>query len=73
MYYRTYSIIPGVIVHWVNNTIAYIMFHIMPEISDGKLIDLFHGNNQLMYGGIFFSLCIFIPSLFQLALHLKKA
>lgn len=73
MYYRTYSIIPGVIVHWVNNTIAYIMFHIMPEISDGKLIDLFHGNNQLMYGGIFFSLCIFIPSLFQLALHQKKA
>lgn len=73
MYYRTDSIVPGIVIHWGNNTVAYLMFHLMPQMSDGKLIDLFHGNDKLMYGGLFFSLCIFIPSIFQLSLHLKKA
>ncbi len=73
MYYRTDSIIPGIALHWVNNTVAYLMFHLMPQMSDGKLIDFFHGSDKLMYGGLFFSLCIFIPSLFQLALRMKKA
>ena len=35
-------------------------------MNDGKLIDLFHGDDRMMYGGLFFSLCIFVPSLLQL-------
>lgn len=73
MYYRTYSIIPGIALHWVNNTIAFIMYHLMPQMGDGKLINFFHGNETLMYGGLFFSLCIFIPSLLQLAFRMKPA
>jgi membrane protease YdiL (CAAX protease family) len=72
MYYRTDSIVPGVVLHWVNNTVAYVMFNLMPQMADGKLIDLFHGDHKTMVLGIVFSLCIFLPSLFQLNLRLKK-
>ena len=73
LYYRTDSIIPGILFHWVNNTVAYIMFHIMPQMQDGKLIDLFHGDQKTMYLGLLFSFCILIPSLLQLNQKLKKA
>lgn len=66
MYHRSGSIIPGVVYHWVNNTVVYVMYNLMPEMADGKLIDLFNGSNHTMMLGIFFSLCIFIPTLFQL-------
>ena len=48
MYYRTRSILPGILFHWVNNSVAFIMFHIMPQMADGKLIDLFHGNERMV-------------------------
>lgn len=66
LYYRTGSILPGVAFHWVNNTVAYIMYHVMPQMNDGKLIDLFHGDAKTMYMGLAFSCCIFLPALFQL-------
>ena len=72
IYSSTGSILPGFVLHWVNNTVAYLMFNLMPQMNDGKLIDLFHGNDRLMYGGLFFSLCIFIPSLLQLWLRMAK-
>lgn len=72
MYYRTGSILPGVVFHWVNNTVAFVMFNLMPQMADGKLIDLFHGDTKMMYMGLAFSLCIFLPSLFQLAMRMKK-
>lgn len=73
MYYRTKSILPGVLFHWVNNTVAYAMFNIMPQMADGKLIDLFHGSKNMMVLGLFFSLCILIPSLLQLCQRMKPA
>jgi len=72
MYYRTSSIVPGILLHWINNTVAYLMFHIMPQMSDGKLIDLFHGDETLMYKGLGCSLLIVIPSLFQLAVRMRR-
>ena len=72
MYYRTSSIIPGILFHWVNNTVAYIMFHLMPQMADGKLIDLFHGDNHMLWMGLAFSFCIIIPSLFQLNMRLRR-
>lgn len=66
MFYRTGSILPGLVFHWVNNSVAYLMFNLLPEMNDGKLIDFFHGDDRMMYGGLFFSLCIFVPSLLQL-------
>lgn len=72
LYYRTGSMVPGIIVHWVNNSVAYFMFALMPGMADGKLIDLFHGSQRMMLCGLLCSLCILIPSLFQIALRTKK-
>ena len=71
MYYRTGSLVPGILLHWVNNTMAYVLANIMPQ-SDGKLIDLFHGDEKTVYYAVGFSLCIMIPSFIQLVIRLKK-
>jgi len=71
MYWRTDSIVPGVVYHWVNNTIAYVLYVFYPN-PDMKLADFFGGNQQTVLMAVLFSLCILIPSLFQLNLRMKK-
>lgn len=73
MYYRTRSIVPGLVFHWANNSIAYALYNFFPQMNDGQLIDFFHGSTRLMAGGLFFSIMIFIPAIFQLYRLLKKA
>lgn len=73
MYYRTRSILPGILFHWVNNSVAFIMFNIMPQMADGKLIDLFHGNERMVTLSIIFSFFILIPSIYQLNVWMKRA
>lgn len=70
MYYRTDSIVPGVVYHWVNNTVAYVMYNLYPN-PDMRLADLF-GSERTVLMALGFSLCIFLPALFQLNLRLKK-
>lgn len=72
LYYRTGSMMPGIIVHWVNNTVAYLMFKLLPSMADGQLIDFFHGSERLMVVGLLCSLSILVPSLFQIILRTKK-
>ena len=72
MFYRTKSLVPGILMHWVNNTMAYILNNLMPQ-TDGKLIDLFHGDEKTVYYAVGFSLCILIPSFIQMVMRLKKA
>ena len=70
MYYRTDSIVPGVVYHWVNNTAAYIMYNLYPN-PDLTLLDLF-GSQRAVMMALGFSFCIFLPALFQLNLRLEK-
>ena len=70
MYYRTDSIVPGVVYHWVNNTVAYVLYNFYPN-PDMTLIDLF-GSQRSVWMALGFSLCIFLPALFQMNLRLKK-
>ena len=72
MYYRTKSLVPGILLHWVNNTVAYILTNVVPQ-SNGKLIDLFHGDEKTVFYAVGFSLCIMIPSFIQMIQRLKKA
>lgn len=73
MYYRTGSILPGILFHWVNNSVAFIMFNLMPQMADGKLIDLFHGNSRMVTLSVIFSFFILIPSIYQLNVWMKRA
>lgn len=70
MYYRTDSIIPGVVYHWVNNTVAYVLYNLYPD-PDMTLLELF-GSQRSVLMALVFSLCIFLPALYQLNLRLKK-
>lgn len=71
MYYRTDSIVPGVVYHWVNNTIAYILYAFYPD-PDMEVTDLFGGNQQTVLMAVFFSLCILVPSIIQLNMRMRK-
>ncbi len=71
LYYRTDSIIPGVIYHWVNNSVAYLLFAFYPD-PNIKMIDVFGGSERTILMAVAFSLCILLPSLFQLHLRMKK-
>lgn len=70
MYYRTDSIVPGVVYHWVNNTVAYVLYNLYPN-PDMTLLDLF-GSQQRVLMALVFSLFIFLPALYQLNMRLKK-
>lgn len=49
IYYNTKSIMPGVILHFLNNGIAFMVVILDPTNNDASLIDLFNGNQTLMY------------------------
>ena len=77
MYYRTGSILPGVMVHWVNNSVAFAIGHIMMAIDpaskgDITLAQLF-GSDERALLSVAFSLLILLPAIYQLNLRLKKA
>ena len=73
MYYRTGSILPGVALHWVNNTAAYAIYMLMPNAADSGLSGLFGGDIVRVLLAVGFSLLIFIPSVYQLNLRMKPA
>lgn len=71
LYYRTDSIIPGIVYHWVNNSIAYVLYNLYPN-PQMKLVDLF-GSQRTVIAAVLFSLLILLPSLYQLNLRMRKA
>lgn len=72
MYCRTRSILPGVIYHWVNNTVAYVLYNLYPN-PELHLVDLFGGQQRPVYMALGFSLLILLPALYQLWLRLRPA
>lgn len=72
MYYRTDSILPGVLFHWVNNSAAYVISNLIPNVEQARLIDIFGGEQRSVWLALLFSLCLVLPALFQLFLRLKK-
>ena len=74
MYYRTGSVIPGIAVHWVNNTVAYAVVNIYPQSVDMGLTYMLGGDKIRMLLAVVFSICsIFMPAVFQLHLRMKRA
>ena len=73
MYYRTGSILPGIVFHWVNNSAAYVIANLLPNANEVKLVDLFGGDQRAVYIALGSSLCLMLPALFQLYLRLRKA
>jgi membrane protease YdiL (CAAX protease family) len=73
MYERTRSIIPGIMLHWVNNTVAFAVFRIFPQYRDVRVIDLLGGDYAKVGMALLFSLLVLLPALFQLHQRMKRA
>lgn len=71
MYERTGSIIPGIIYHWANNTVAYLTTRVYqdPDVTVSQLF----GSHLHALMAVGFSLLIFIPAIYQLNLWMKKS
>lgn len=72
MYYRTGSILPGILFHWVNNTATFVVARLFPDDTDGWLIDMLGGDHKRMVLSIIFSLFILLPSLYQLNMRMRR-
>lgn len=70
MYERTGSIIPGIIYHWCNNTVAYLLARIYqdPDVTITQIL----GSQSRALMAVGFSLLIFIPAIYQLNIWMKK-
>lgn len=73
LFYRTGSIIPGVVFHLVNNASAVILSIVTDTPNDAKLIEMFGGNSTLMYGVLIASAVISIPTFYKIIRNLQKA
>ena len=73
LYMRTRSVLPGIVLHWVNNSTIFMVYNLIPSSANGNLVDIFGGSQQAVWMSLLFSLCIMLPALFQLSRRLKKA
>jgi hypothetical protein len=71
LYERSRSLIPSVVLHCANNTIAYLMTAAYPA-PDITLRDVLGGSQRAEWMAVGFSLMILIPALYQLSIRLKR-
>lgn len=72
LFYRTGSILPGVLFHWVNNTFVWVMCQINPLFMDMRLVDFFQGDGRKEVLAMIFSLMVFTPALLQVKWRTDK-
>ena len=72
VFIRTNSVVPGIIIHGVNNLTVFILASAIPSIEDMSLADLYGGSEMKAGFSVLFSLLILIPAIFQLHLNMKK-
>lgn len=69
LYYRTGSILPGVAIHWINNTITFVFCRLLSSMHDTTLTEFFNGDQKRVVLSIVFSLFILIPSIYQISIR----
>lgn len=68
LYYRTNSILLCIILHFVNNSTAFLTFYLMPDIPyDAESIALFNYNYPLYYTSLTASVIVAVASIFLLS------
>ena len=71
MYMRTRSIVPGIIFHFANNTMAFFLYRLFPNAADKTLVEFYGGNMTNVLMAVAFSLMIFGAALYQLNFRLQ--
>ena len=73
LYVRTGSIVPGLLVHWINNSASYVFIMMFPqEPADAGLATYFGGSQMAVAQAVIASLLIAIPSFYQVYQRSKK-
>ncbi|MDD7317209.1 MAG: CPBP family intramembrane glutamic endopeptidase [Prevotella sp.] len=72
VFVRTDSVIPGIVIHGMNNLVVFLMSWAIPGIDDMTLADLYGGNTLRAALSVLFSLMILVPALYQLHLSMKR-
>ncbi|TGX84236.1 CPBP family intramembrane metalloprotease [Palleniella muris] len=70
--HRSGSIIPGIIVHWVNNSVSFGLQTIYPQSYDMEIIEFFGDSYLRLSMAVLLSLLLFFPALLQLHRVLKE-
>lgn len=72
MYVRTNSVFPGIIFHWANNSLVFLLYQINSDLSHQRVIEMVGGSKAILYAVMLLSLIIVLISLYQLSLCLQK-
>lgn len=73
MYYRTGSVLPGIVFHWVNNTVAFLLGYLLPEIPyDAKLVDYFGGSYEYVLVAVAVSFLVLVPCILVLNVLMQR-
>jgi uncharacterized protein len=70
VYVRTRSIVPGIIIHWVNNSIAVFLYRLMPGAANMTLTEYFNGDMKRVAMMLVCSLMIACAAIYQLNLRM---
>lgn len=70
--YRSGSIIPGIMIHVINNSMAFVLYQIYPNSYNMKIIEFFGNSEVRLSLAIALSLALFIPAIYQLNKLLRK-
>ena len=72
VYIRTRSILPGIIIHWANNTIAVLLAILLPGTADMTLVEYFDGDIKRVAAMLVCSLMVAGAAIFQLNLRMHR-
>jgi len=72
LYERTRSIVPGIVLHVVNNGACCLLARLYVNNPDITLTELFGSSGRALLASVF-GLLIFLPAVYQLHLRMKKA
>ncbi len=72
LYAETKSVVPCVAVHWVNNSLAFILMRIFPDRASESVTALFGGAGFRLYFSLAFSAAVLAVSFYGVFVCLKK-
>ncbi len=70
MYCRTRSILPGLVLHWANNTVAFVLYRLRPDLGDATISQLYGGDPWRIGMTAALSIMILAAALYQLNMRL---
>ena len=74
LYYRTGSVVPGMLYHCINNSTAFLLAWMFPDVkTDAHLIEYFGGNATMLNVSVIVSVSIAIPCIWQLNRMMRRA